>query len=74
MAGDAGDLAGVVRLDATDRHERVASLGERIGHQVLELAHLVATEGDARVAVFALGPDLDLTAERLGQSWQRVDR
>ena len=63
VGGDAGDGAGVVRLHTTDRHERVAALGERVGDEVLELAHLVAAEGDARVAVLALRPDLDLAAE-----------
>ena len=74
MAGDAGDLAGVVRLDAADRHQRVAALGERVGDEVLELAHLVAAERDARVAVLALGPDLDLAAERGAEPRQGMDR
>ena len=74
VAGHPGDLAGVVRLDPADRHQRVAPLRQRLGDQVLELAHLVAAERDARVAVLSLGPDLDLAAERLGQAGQRMDR
>ena len=54
---DRRDLAGVVRLDATDRDERVAAGRERVRDEVLELAGLVATERDARVAVVALRPD-----------------
>ena len=74
VRGHAGHRPGVVRLHSADRHERVAALGERVGHQVLELAHLVAAEGDARVAVLALRPDLDLTAQVLAQAAERMDR
>ena len=74
MGCDRGDLARVVRLDAADRDERVAALGERVGGEVLELAHLVAAVGEARVAVLALGPDLDLAAEVLGEALEAVDR
>ena len=73
MSGHAGYGARVVRLDAADRHERVAALGESVGGEVLELAHLVAAERDAAVAVFALGPDLDLATQRGGEPGQRVD-
>jgi hypothetical protein len=62
----------VVRLDAADRHERVAALRERVGDEVLELADLVAAERDAGVAVLALGPDLDRAAQRAlrrGSGW-----
>ncbi len=64
VTGHTGHLARVVRLDPADRHQRVAALGESVGDEVLELANLVAAEGDAAVAVFALGPDLDLATER----------
>ena len=33
MRGDGGDLAGVVGLDAADRDQRVAALGERVGER-----------------------------------------
>ena len=74
VAGDAGDGAGVVGLHAADRDERVAALGERLGDEVLELAHLVAAERDAGVAVLPLGPDLDPAAELGAQPRQRVHR
>ena len=45
------------------RQEPVGALGERVRDDVLELAGLVAAEGQAAVAVLALGPDLDLAAE-----------
>ena len=60
LRGDRRDLPRVVRLHAADRDERVASLRERVGREVLELAHLVAAVGEARVAVLPLRPDLDL--------------
>jgi hypothetical protein len=57
----------VVGLDAADRHEGVGSLGQGIGNEVLELADLVASEREPRVAVLALGPD-GRAAEMLGES------
>ena len=74
MRRDGRDLPRVVGLDAADRDERVAALRERVGGEVLELAHLVAAVGEAGVAVLALGPDLDLAAEVLGEALEPVDR
>ena len=74
LGGDGGDLAGVVGLDAADRDQRVAALGDRLGHEIFELAHLVAAEGEAAVAVVALGEDLDLAAETGGEAGQLFDR
>ena len=71
---DRRDLARVVGLHAADRDEGVAALRERVGGEVLELAHLVAAVGEAGVAVLALGPDLDLAAEVLGEALEPVDR
>ena len=71
LGRDRGDLAGVVRLVAADRDERVGPLGQRVRDDVLELAGLVAAERQAGVAVLALGPDLR-TAEVLGQPVERV--
>ena len=68
------DLPRVVGLDAADRDEGVAPLREGVGGEVLELAHLVAAVGEAGVAVLALGPDLDLAAEVLGEAVEPVDR
>jgi len=66
-------LTSVVRLDTADGNQRVAALGQRFGDQVFELACFVATEGDARVAVLALGPQLG-TAKVPGQPFKRMDR
>jgi hypothetical protein len=71
--GGRGHLPRVVRLHAPDRDERVAALGERVGHQVLELARLVAAIREAAVAVVALGPEAR-AAEVGGQPVERMDR
>jgi hypothetical protein len=63
----------VVALHAADRHEGVAALGQGVGDQVLQLAGLVAAEGDARVDVLALGPDGG-AAEVLGEPVEPVHR
>src|SRR5690606_957866 len=65
------DLPGVVGLHAADGHQRVGALAEGVGDQVLQLAGLVAAEGQAAVAVFALGPDLR-AAEVGGEAFQWV--
>src|SRR5262245_51656145 len=74
LGGDGRDLAGVVGLHATDGDQRVAVLRDRFRHQVFELAHLVAAEGEAGVAVLALGPDLDAPAEMVAEALQFLDR
>ena len=68
------NLTGVVRLHAADRDERVASLREGFCGEILELAHLVAAVGEARVAVLPLRPDVDRAAEVLAQTLQPIDR
>ena len=73
VCGHRRDLAGVVGLDAADRHERVAALGEGVGEEVLELADLVAAEREAAVAVLALGPHGG-AAEVLRQAVEPLDR
>jgi hypothetical protein len=70
----ARDLPRVVGLDTSDRDERVAPLGQRLRYEVLELSRLVAPEGNARVAVLALGPDLHPAAEVRAQAGQGMDR
>ena len=57
LGRDGRDLPGVVGLDAADRDQRVRPLGQCVRDDVLELAGLVAAEGEPRVAVLALGPD-----------------
>ena len=48
--GDGRHLARVVRLHAADRDERVAALRERVGGEVLQLAHLVPAVGEPGAA------------------------
>ena len=74
LRGDSGDLPRVVRLHAADRDERVAALRERVSDQVLQLPRLVAAVREARVAVLALRPDLDLAAEVLAQPLEPMHR
>ena len=45
----------------------------RVGDDVFELADLVAAEGEAGVAVLALGVELDAAAEMLGQAVELLD-
>ena len=66
VRGDGGDLTGVVGLVAADRHQGVGALRQRVGDDVLELAGLVAAEGQPAVAVLPLGPDLG--AAEVGRS------
>ena len=73
VGGDGRDLARVVRLDAADRHQRVAAPGERVRREVLQLAHLVAAVRKSRVAVLALRPDLDGSAEMVAQPLEAVE-
>ena len=73
MRRDRGDLPRLVRLDTADGHQRVATLGKRLGNQVLELAGLVAAERQAAIAVLALGVELDLAAKMRAQSLQGLD-
>jgi hypothetical protein len=46
----------------------------RFGNQVFELARLVAAEGQAAVAVLALGVQVDLAAEVRAQALQGLNR
>ncbi|MEY9477402.1 hypothetical protein ABH981_001615 [Bradyrhizobium ottawaense] len=63
LGGDGGDHAGVVRLHAADRDQRVGVGRDRVGDDVFEFAQLVAAIGEAGIAVLALGVDLDIAAE-----------
>ncbi len=64
----------MVRLDATDRDQRVGAGRDRVGYDVFQLAQLVPAEGETGVSVLALGVELDISAERLGQARQVLDR
>jgi hypothetical protein len=70
---DGRHLAGLVGLDAANRHQGVAALLDGFGNQVFKLACLVATEGQAAVAVFALGVQLDLAAQVFAEALQGGD-
>ena len=63
----------MVRLDTADRDQRVAALRERVRHQVLEFARLVASIGQATVAVIALRPQAR-APQMSRQTVQRMDR
>ncbi len=71
---DCRHLPRVVRLNSADRDERVTALSERVGGEILELAHLVAAVGEARVTVVPLCPDLDCAAKMLTQPPQWMHR
>ena len=71
---DRSDLAGMVRLHAADRDQRVGVRGDRVGDDIFELAQLVAAEREARIAVLALGVELDLAAEMGAQARELLDR
>jgi hypothetical protein len=68
-----GHLASVIGLHTTDRNQRVAALGERVGDQVLQLAGLVPAVGNAGVAVLPLGPEFR-AAQVGGQPLEPVHR
>src|SRR5439155_1495892 len=65
-------LTRVVRLDAADGDERVGALRDRVGDEVLELARLVAAEGQAGAHVVALRPQ-GSAAQVIGQTLERMD-
>ena len=56
LGGGGHRLAHVVGLHAANSDDGVHALGQRVGYQELELARLVATEGEPR-AVIALNVD-----------------
>ena len=65
-----------VWLDCTPPIETSVSAFERdgVGHDIFQLAQLVAAERQAGIAVVALGVDLHLAAERRGHARQVLDR
>ena len=73
LGRDGRDHAGVVGLHAADRDQRIGIAGDRIGHDVFELAQLVAAECQTRVAVLALGVDFDRAAQVRCDSGQVLD-
>jgi hypothetical protein len=63
----------VVRLHPADRDQRIGVGGDRIGNDVFELAQLVAAESQSRIAVLALGVELDLAAQMCAEPLQLLD-
>ena len=74
LGGDRRDLARVVRLHPSDGDQGIGVRRDGVGHDVLELADLVAAEGEARIAIVALGVELDRAAQMLGEPIQLFDR
>ncbi len=69
---DRGNLPGVVGLHPADRDQRVRSLRQRVWHEVLQLANLVATVGEPGIAVLPFRPDR--CSQMLRQPIQRMQR
>jgi hypothetical protein len=65
------DHAGMVRLMSAGRDQHACLLRQRIGHQIFELAHLVAAAAKAGIVV-ALHAQGD--ADLLGKPRKRIDR
>ena len=66
---DCTGLAGMVRLGCTLGDYRISTLGNRVGHQELELARLVTSCGQSGTIV-TFDPDVG-AAEFFGYSFQR---
>src|ERR1700687_459232 len=71
--GDRGNHARMVRLYSPDRDQRVGVGSNRIGHNVFELAQLVAAESQPRMAILAFGVKLDLAAQMRAEAFQLLD-
>ena len=65
-----------VWLDCTPPIETSVSAlrRDRVGHDVFQLAQLVAAEGQAGIAVLTLGIDFHVAAEVFGEARQKLDR
>ena len=74
LGSNGRDHPSVVGLDAADRHQRIGARSDGIGHDVLELPELVAAEGQAGIAILALGIKLDPAAEMGAEALQLLDR
>ena len=73
LGRDGGHHAGVIGLHAADRNQRIGIRSDRVGNDVFELAQLVAAEREPRIAVLALGVELDLAAEMAREPLQFFD-
>jgi hypothetical protein len=56
----------MVGLHTADRDQGVRLARDCVGHDVFQLAQLVAAESQSRVAVFSLGINFDITAKMGG--------
>ncbi len=74
LGGDGRDLASMVGLHPADGDQRIGAGGNRVGDDIFELADLVAAESQPRIAVLALGIDLDAAAKMRGKAAQLLDR
>ena len=74
LGGDRGNLTGVIRLHATDRHQGVGVRRDRIGNDVFQLANLVAAEREPGVAILAFRIDFDASAQVLRKPVELLDR
>ncbi len=73
LCSDRRHLARMVRLHTADRHQRVGVGGDGVRNNVFELPELVAAEGQPRIAVLALGVELDLAPEMRGEAREPFD-
>jgi diphthamide biosynthesis methyltransferase len=64
----------VIGLHTTNRDQRVTALLESISNEIFELPSLVTAIGDTGVQVFSFGPNLNFSAEILGQSIPALKR
>ena len=74
LCSNGGNLTRVVRLHSADRHECVTALSEGVGRKVLKLSSLVSSERDARIHIFALRPQLNLSAKVIGEAVEAMNR
>ena len=63
----------MVGLHAADGDQGVGVRLDGVGHDVFELTHLVTAEGETRIAVLALGVDLDPATQMRRETVQFLD-
>ncbi len=74
MSGDRCDLSRLIRLDAVDRHQRVAALCQRFGDEELQLAGLIAAESEPAITIFPFRRQLDASAQMSTEPAKGLDR
>ena len=73
LCGDRRHHAGMVRLNAADRNQLVGIGGDRVGHDIFELAQFVAAERQPGIAILAFGVKFDPPAEMRAEPRQPFD-